>query len=90
MRIVCHAGEIGGPDSVREAIELLGAERIGHGIAVMRDPAFADYAGDAARGAGSLPDEQSVHGRAGAPSRESSTLPCAIILCRISSSAELP
>jgi aminodeoxyfutalosine deaminase len=41
LRIVCHAGEIGGPDSVREAIELLGAERIGHGIAVMRDPAFA-------------------------------------------------
>src|SRR5580698_1642982 len=42
LHIVCHAGEIGGPDSVREAIELLGAERIGHGIAVMRDAAFAD------------------------------------------------
>jgi aminodeoxyfutalosine deaminase len=42
LHIVCHAGEIGGPDSVREAIELLGAERIGHGIAVMRDPTFAD------------------------------------------------
>src|SRR6202050_1773292 len=42
LHTVCHAGEIGGPDSVREAIELLGAERIGHGIAVMRDPAFAD------------------------------------------------
>ncbi|HXN74483.1 MAG TPA: adenosine deaminase [Candidatus Acidoferrales bacterium] len=38
---VCHAGEIGGPDSVREAIEMLGAERIGHGIAVMRDDALA-------------------------------------------------
>ena len=37
LRIVCHAGEIGGPDSVREAIEILGAERIGHGIAVMND-----------------------------------------------------
>ena len=42
LHIVCHAGEIGGPDSVREAIELLGAERIGHGIAVMRDAAFAE------------------------------------------------
>ncbi|HEY4949940.1 MAG TPA: adenosine deaminase [Candidatus Acidoferrales bacterium] len=42
LHVVCHAGEIGGPDSVREAIELLGAERIGHGIAVMRDTAFAD------------------------------------------------
>jgi aminodeoxyfutalosine deaminase len=42
LRTVCHAGEIGGPDSVREAIELLGAERIGHGIAVMRDQALAN------------------------------------------------
>ena len=41
LRIVCHAGEIGGPDSVREAIEILGAERIGHGIAVMNDAALA-------------------------------------------------
>ncbi|MGH9745645.1 MAG: adenosine deaminase [Candidatus Acidiferrales bacterium] len=42
LRTVCHAGEIGGPDSVREAVELLGAERIGHGIAVMHDPALAE------------------------------------------------
>jgi len=32
-----HAGEIGGPDSVRDAIEILGTERIGHGIAVAAD-----------------------------------------------------
>jgi adenosine deaminase len=42
LHVVCHAGEIGGPESVREAIELLGAERIGHGIAVMRDQALAE------------------------------------------------
>jgi adenosine deaminase/aminodeoxyfutalosine deaminase len=42
LRIVCHAGETGGPRLVREAVELLGAERIGHGIAVMRDPALAE------------------------------------------------
>ncbi|HVB56117.1 MAG TPA: adenosine deaminase [Candidatus Acidoferrales bacterium] len=42
LRIVCHAGEIGGPESVREAMELLGAERIGHGIAAMRDRALAE------------------------------------------------
>lgn len=41
LRIVCHAGEIGGPESVREAVEVLGAERIGHGIAVMHDQALA-------------------------------------------------
>jgi len=32
-----HAGEIGGPDSVREAVEILGAERVGHGIAAAAD-----------------------------------------------------
>ncbi len=41
LRIVCHAGEIGGPESVREAAEILGAERIGHGIAVMHDEVLA-------------------------------------------------
>jgi aminodeoxyfutalosine deaminase len=37
-----HAGEIGGPEQIRDAIELLGAERIGHGIAAIRDPALMD------------------------------------------------
>lgn len=37
-----HAGEVGGPEKVREAIELLGVERIGHGIAAMHDPALMD------------------------------------------------
>ena len=32
-----HAGEIGGPEKIREAIELLGAERVGHGIAAIHD-----------------------------------------------------
>jgi aminodeoxyfutalosine deaminase len=42
LHVVCHAGEVGGPELVREAFELLGAERIGHGIAVMHDLALAD------------------------------------------------
>ena len=37
-----HAGEIGGPEKIREAIELLGVERIGHGIAAFHDPALMD------------------------------------------------
>jgi aminodeoxyfutalosine deaminase len=37
-----HAGEIGGPEKIREAIELLGVERVGHGIAAMHDPALMD------------------------------------------------
>jgi len=38
-----HSGEIGGAESVREAVELLGAERIGHGIAVMRHERTMDF-----------------------------------------------
>jgi len=38
-----HAGEIGGPEKIREAIELLGVERIGHGIAAVHDPALMDF-----------------------------------------------
>jgi adenosine deaminase len=37
-----HAGEVGGPEKIREAIELLGAERIGHGIAAIHDPSLMD------------------------------------------------
>lgn len=37
-----HAGEIGGPQKIREAIELLDVERIGHGIAAINDPALMD------------------------------------------------
>ena len=32
LHCVAHAGEAAGPESVREAIDLLGAERIGHGV----------------------------------------------------------
>jgi len=37
-----HAGEVGGSEQIREAIELLGAERIGHGIAAINDPRLMD------------------------------------------------
>jgi adenosine deaminase len=40
LHSLVHAGEIGGPDEMRRAIELLGAERIGHGIAAVLDPAL--------------------------------------------------
>lgn len=37
-----HAGEIGGPEKIREAVELLDVERVGHGIAAIRDVALMD------------------------------------------------
>jgi len=39
LHAVAHAGEVCGPESVRKAVELLFAERIGHGLSAVRDPA---------------------------------------------------
>lgn len=36
--LAVHAGETGTPDNVRAALDDLGADRIGHGIAVVHDP----------------------------------------------------
>ncbi len=38
LRITVHAGEWNGAENVRQAIEDLGADRIGHGIRVLEDP----------------------------------------------------
>jgi adenosine deaminase len=38
LHLVAHAGEEGGPEYVREALEVLGVERIDHGIRSLEDP----------------------------------------------------
>jgi adenosine deaminase len=38
LRLVAHAGEEGGPDYVREALDGLGVERVDHGVRSMEDP----------------------------------------------------
>lgn len=42
-RITIHAGEGTSPENIWEAIELLGAERIGHGVASVEDPELLKY-----------------------------------------------
>ena len=37
LKITCHAGEVSGPISIRDAIKFLGADRIGHGLTAIRD-----------------------------------------------------
>ncbi len=44
LHTTIHAGEWGGPKNVREAIEDFEAERIGHGVRVMEDPAVVELA----------------------------------------------
>jgi adenosine deaminase len=41
--ITVHAGEVAGPGSIWEAIHGLGAERIGHALSAMQDPALLEY-----------------------------------------------
>lgn len=43
FRITVHAGEAAGPESIWQAIRELGAERIGHGVKAVDDPALMDF-----------------------------------------------
>ncbi|OIQ06643.1 MAG: adenosine deaminase [Rhodobacteraceae bacterium CG2_30_10_405] len=42
LRLTAHAGEWGGPGSVRAALDDLRVERIGHGVRAIEDPALVD------------------------------------------------
>ncbi len=46
LRTIAHAGEAAGPESVRQAVLGLGAERIGHGVRSIEDPAVLDLLAD--------------------------------------------
>ena len=40
LHLLAHAGEMGGPEQITDAINILGVERIGHGIAAIRSDAL--------------------------------------------------
>ncbi|UUE11860.1 adenosine deaminase [Dickeya zeae] len=42
-RITAHAGEAAGPESIWQAIQQLGAERIGHGVTAIVDSTLMEY-----------------------------------------------
>ncbi|MEF3121456.1 adenosine deaminase [Kocuria flava] len=42
LHVVAHAGEEAGPEYVREALDVLGVERVDHGIQCLRDPALVE------------------------------------------------
>lgn len=44
LGITIHAGEWGGAENVQEAIQLLGADRIGHGIRILENPNIVNLA----------------------------------------------
>lgn len=43
LRITVHAGEAAGPESIWQAIQELGAERIGHAVKAVEDPKLIDF-----------------------------------------------
>jgi adenosine deaminase len=46
LRRTVHAGESSGPEGVRDAIELLGADRIDHGVRAIEDPGLVRLLAD--------------------------------------------
>ena len=63
LRSVAHAGEEGPPAYIREALDVLGVERIDHGLRCMEDPRAGGAAGRGPGAADALPAVQRAAAR---------------------------
>lgn len=43
LHVVAHAGEVVGPESIWDSLNVLRVERIGHGLSAIQDPKLVDY-----------------------------------------------
>lgn len=66
LRRTVHAGEAAGSESIRDAIELLDAERIGHGVAAIRDESVLELIARRGVGIDCCPTSNRVTGAVGA------------------------
>ena len=66
---VAHAGEHAGPESIRSVLEVCGAERIGHGVRAVEDPALVEELRGRRHPAGGLPDLERLPRRRSPTSR---------------------
>jgi adenosine deaminase len=61
LRRTVHAGESSGPEGVRDALELLGADRIDHGVRAIEDPALVRQLADQGVPLGVCPTSNLMH-----------------------------
>jgi adenosine deaminase len=86
LHSIPHAGETHGPASIRGAIDALGAERIGHGIGILGDPALVEEVRDRGIGLDVCPTSNLM--TRSVPSLEQHPLPAMLdagLLCTLAS-----
>ena len=61
LHLTVHAGESAGPESIAAAVNLLHAERIGHGLTAIQDPQLVELLAETTSRGRNLPEQQSAN-----------------------------